>query len=555
MGKLRRNARQIPKRGIGKVLDRRSILYRLARCPMQQHKDRFFKNTLASLFTPFLPLVISFFMMPFIINHIGRDAFGVWALSLSLVGYAGLLDMGFMQTTVKRVAEFLAAKDKEQLCVFCSRVLVLYTLLGLMIAVAFFLLSRFALTALFNVPVDLEEQARLAFYIIGIQAALSFPARLWEGVVQGMQRFVFFMTIIYISSGLQALLIYLLLSHGYGIVALATTSLIASLIKWLSFYVFSLRKLPDLRIHPHLSDLKPGALSPIITFSIQFFILQACSMIILHTDRLIIGIFFPIAALTTYEIALRIHDVIRTIVSSIQIIVLPAASEFHALKQKENLQKIVLRGTKFIFILFFLIAVPVAILSRQFIIWWIGEDLGNSAQILVILLFAQMFNALNFVTGQVFLGMWKTKVYIWVRVLSAVLNVVFSIVLLKIFGLVGVALGTALQFAVTDIPLLIYFLNQLEIRKTVFLKECILSTIPSAVISGGLLSAFTFGVSWAENNQNVLIIVGALLYAFVYILLISIIGFDRRERGEIKTAVISIARELNICNKHPISKK
>jgi O-antigen/teichoic acid export membrane protein len=495
-------------------------------------KENILKNTMASLLTPFLPLLVGFFLMPFIIRHLGETAFGIWALSISLVGYAGLLDLGFSQTVVKKVSELLALNDNEQLSLTCSRIFSLYCIFGLVVAICFYLIGKFTLTTWFHIPPSLIEAARQAFYIIGLQAVFSFPARLWEGMVRGMQKFVFRTVVIYLTTGLQLILTVYFLSSGFGLVSLAIVNLIIEIFKWLAFYIYVRRNLPVTKISFLFSSFHFKEISPLLTFSLQIFLLQASSLLILQTDRVVIGLFFPIAALTTYEVGLRLHDVIRSLVASVQMIILPVASESFALKRKDYLEEMVLKGTKYVFIFFLFLAVPTAVLGKLFISWWVGEKFIPATGILCVLLLGQAFNALNFVTGQVFIGIERLKTYVCVRMISAVLNIGLSIVFLHLWGLVGVALGTAVQFALTDIPLLFYFLNQLGISKNRYLKECILPTFPLAAIAGGILALYVNLGNWSLKEPLLMILTGGLVYVILFTGLFLMFGFSRKERTE-----------------------
>jgi peptidoglycan biosynthesis protein MviN/MurJ (putative lipid II flippase) len=113
-----------------------------------------------------------------------------------------------------------------------------------------------------------------------------------------------------------------------------------------------------------------------------------------------------------------------------------------------------------------------------------------------------------------------------------VLNIGLSIVFLHLWGLVGVALGTAVQFALTDIPLLFYFLNQLGISKNRYLKECILPTFPLAAIAGGILALYVNLGNWSLKEPLLMILTGGLVYVILFTGLFLMFGFSRKERTE-----------------------
>lgn len=494
------------------------------------HKEKIVKNTFINLFTPFLPLLVGFILMPFIIYHIGSDAFGFWALCFSIVGYAGLLDLGFSQTVIKKVSEYSAVGNNEKLQIISSKILSLYTLFGCIVFFSFILIGTFTLNSWFNIPFELQREIKIAFYIIGVQAGLSFLTRFWDGFVCGMQKFIFRTKVLYVTTILQFFLIIVFLSLGYGLIMLASISLFLEIFKLLSYYrLVSKNTCIDMKLS--FKYLKYNEIKNLFSFSLQFFILQACFTLIWQTDRIVIGIFLPIALLTLYEIGLRINEAIRSFVASVQYIIMPAASELHAIGKKEFIDQIIYRGSKYVFILFLLLTVPVAILSDQIIEVWVGENFVYASKILIVLLIGQMFNVFNFATVQVFQGIGKLRPLVTARIISSILNLVLSIIFLKLWGLIGVALGTAVQFLITDIPLLIYLLKKLNLSRKRFLQECVLSTFPIAILSG-IPVILLLNANFIKNSL-IIIIVGLLMYISFYLILLLNLTLNKKETKEI----------------------
>ena len=495
------------------------------------NKQSLYKNTFANLLIPFLPLLIGFLLMPFIIDKIGATAFGFWVLSSSIVGYSGLLDLGLSQTTIKKVSEFLAIQDIKGLNNSCSQIFSLYIIIGIIVVLIFFLIGKFTLTSWFQIPAYLDNEVRITFYIIGINAGFCFLSKFWEGTVIGIQNFVFRTKIMYIGTFLQLIFTLIFLSYGFGLIALASINLAIEVFKFLAYYIFVRNNLKDLKISVSFHNF--SEIIPLLSLSLQFFILQACFLVLWQTDRIVIGIFLPIALLTVYEVALQINNAIRSIVASLQGAVFPLVSELDSLGKTEYIKEIVLIGTKYVFIILFLLAVPAIILSKQIITLWVGTQYLYAATILLVLLIGQVFNALNFITVQVFQGMGRLKVLSVVRIISAALNLILSIIFVQTLGLIGVALGTALQFALTDIPLLIYLIKSLNISVKNYFKESIFPPTLYAAISGFLLFVCITELQKISFNPLFLIILGGFLYLISYLSLIFIFNLKEEERKEL----------------------
>lgn len=261
----------------------------------------------------------------------------------------------------------MAIKNIEMLQDFSSKIITIYVFLGMIAGISTALFTRLFFVRIFNIPFELRNDAVTALTILSLHIALSLPSRYWEGYVQASQAFAFYAFTSMVSNFVQATFTILALKTGHGIVSLSLISFFSFLISWalcLGFYL-SRKRLYEIRLR--LGKLALQEIRSLISLSFRFFILQACAMIIFQTDRLLIALFFPISTITTYEIGLRIHNTIRNIVTSIQIVVLPASSRLNALSRVDQLRQMVIRGTKYVFILSFLLAVPAGVLSKEII--------------------------------------------------------------------------------------------------------------------------------------------------------------------------------------------
>src|SRR5260370_22443244 len=80
-------------------------------------------------------IAVGFFLSPFILHHLGEDAFGLWVLVFSLTGYYGIFDFGIRSSLIRYVSKFQATGDKEQLSRLINTSLFTYSCLGAILMV------------------------------------------------------------------------------------------------------------------------------------------------------------------------------------------------------------------------------------------------------------------------------------------------------------------------------------------------------------------------------------------------------------------------------------
>src|SRR5580658_5411465 len=129
-------------------------------------------------------IAVGFFLSPFILHHLGDDAFGLWVLIFSLTGYYGIFDFGIRSSLIRYVSKFQATGDKDELARLVNTSLFTYTCVGLVLLVPT-TIGAFYVDRLFHVPPAFIRDSRLLFLMVGYSLALGFPlefqAAFWRG--------------------------------------------------------------------------------------------------------------------------------------------------------------------------------------------------------------------------------------------------------------------------------------------------------------------------------------------------------------------------------------
>src|SRR5271166_4539390 len=188
-------------------------------------RNRALKNVASSWTGLAINIAVGFFLSPFILHHLGDEAFGLWVLIFSITGYYGLFDFGIRSSLIRYVSKFEATGDKEQLARIINTSLFTYSCLGLLLMIPTVLGSIYV-DRLFHVPPAFFHDARLLFFIVGTSLALGFPLAISNGVLEGLQKFYLMNWTNIVSMLLRAALTVLALRRGYGLlkVALITVS-------------------------------------------------------------------------------------------------------------------------------------------------------------------------------------------------------------------------------------------------------------------------------------------------------------------------------------------
>ena len=135
---------------------------------------RIIKNVLGNWANCFASLIISFFMMPFVIHHLGDTAYGIWILIGSLTGYLGLLDFGISSAIVKYTAQLNAKGEQHKINEFASTSFFTYSFIGLLAFCTSIIITLFFMN-FFHIASRYLTLSKWIVIIVGVDVALSFP--------------------------------------------------------------------------------------------------------------------------------------------------------------------------------------------------------------------------------------------------------------------------------------------------------------------------------------------------------------------------------------------
>jgi O-antigen/teichoic acid export membrane protein len=389
-------------------------------------------------------------------------------------------------------------------------------------------LALFAVDSL-KIPESYHYVAKAVIILAGINIAVSLIGGVFGGVVAALQRFDLINGLEISSTGLKAVAIVFVLSHGRGLISLAFVQLLFGILTGLTYFAFAFRLYPRLNIHFSYCDREN--LKLIFSFSSYAFILQASVYLILYTDSIVISAFLPISAVTFFVIAGNLIAYSRGLLSGISMASSPIASSLEAQGSMDELRRVLAKGASLGSMVFLPIGISFLIRGRSFIGLWMGPSYaGLSGDVLITLTIAQLFAAGNLVPSSMTVGISRHKGMVPAIVMEGLCNLGLSIALVRTYGVVGVAIGTAVPNLLTQLffwPWYIrrvYGIAPIRYAFSTWIRP-MLATLPFAL--------FTYGIEkvWPAPNLAVFVLQTAFLLPMA-LLAYWFFCVDHKERAE-----------------------
>jgi O-antigen/teichoic acid export membrane protein len=382
---------------------------------------------------------------------------------------------------------------------------------------------------LFNIESDLKEKAQVIAYLTAIGALTSWPLRGFATAIMGLQRYDINALILFSGRIVNAGATIVLLLSGYGIIDLVFWGIVIGAFTQLAIAIVVQRLMPFLTLKREYMEI--STLKSIFKFSSVVFIGQIVGLIVLGTDRIVIGAFVSVGAITFYAVARNIHDLVRTSSQLSESALLPAASELDALDKKGQLEQLVTRGSKYKSALIICTSITAIMLAEPLIRHWMGSDFLNMVLPTQVYISYWLLFAAWGVMGTVLLAKEKYRPILYFSVSIAISNLVLSLILVQFYGVLGVIMGTTIPYFVIFPVLVPYGLHLLDINYWRYLKN---SLLISYIIGGVTALLFYFILFLYTPNSLLEVVIFGVIGFCIYFGIFYAIGLTPKERNDVK---------------------
>lgn len=385
---------------------------------------------------------LSLFLAPMTVRSLGNEFYGVWALMMQFTGYLWLFDFGVRESVVKYVAQYYAADDHERVGTTVHTAIAIYAAVAV-VAFAGACVLALALPYLFTIPAHALSAARIAALLTGATVALNFVFNVYVGVLMGLQRYDVMARIGIGFALVRAVVLVVLLQAGYGIVALALLQLAVTVASNLMIYRLCVDRLPYASVR-WITPVREET-AKLFNYGKYAVIANVGDKLIFASDSIVIGFFLPIGAVTYFAIGASLIDYFRSFVVSFGSMLNPLSSSLQARDQHDAVSRVLVKSAKFMVALGLPVCIGFVVLGERFVALWMGPEYGPPAgQVLAILAVGHLLGLPFYTVSGVLYGLGKHRVIAYARLFEAALNVALSLLLVRRFGIAGVAVGTVI---------------------------------------------------------------------------------------------------------------
>lgn len=400
------------------------------------------RNTVLNIAGIGIPLIVGLAVMPTITSHLGPARFGLLGLTLALLEYSTLFDLGLGRATTKHVAEGLEIGDTSISALVAGSVIG-QAVLGAIGGLLFILLAPFLAERLFVIPANLHEEAIGVFRLLGLMIPVTLLLVGLRGVLEAAHRFDLSNAVRIPSSLASFLIPAIAVSNGFSLVDVMVMLVIARCVFCVMMLLAVHRAIPSLawRVPRDWAVFRP-----LIAFGGWLSVSNVVSPLLVYLDRFFLGALIGVAAVGFYSAPF--DGVIRLLIvpGAMVAALFPSVSGLNAIRETERMRALYTAAIRNILLILIVPAAVIVVFGPELLRLWLGNAFAvESGRALQILAAGVVVNGLAHVPSAFLSAVGRPDVNAKFHVLELVIHVPLAYWLIRNFGITGAATAWTLR--------------------------------------------------------------------------------------------------------------
>lgn len=470
-------------------------------------------------------VVVNLLYVPLLLRTIGQSEYGLYQLVGSLIAYISIMESLLSAGVVRYYCKYKNENNQEKMENVLAISQRIYSVFSLIVCVCGVALI-FAFKSLYASSLSLFEMQESIIMLVLLIAniIINIMNYVYVAVITASERFIFLKVISILSTIVQPALVYLLIKkYPYAIVIVISVVLINLLVAFVR-RIYS-KKVLNATIHYHGKDSE--FVKGLFQLSSTILFALIADQIFWKADQLVIGKVLNTSAVAVYSVGSQIYMNYTPLGTAISSVFMSRLSKLYDVeKDIQSISELFIKVGRIAFLFLGLVLCGFILFGQDFIMLWAGEGYKEAYYVAVIIMIPLTVDAMQNLGLTILQIMnkygFRGKVYFAI----AIVNIITTVFLVKIVGIVGAAISTAISMAIGNGVIMNFYYSKLGLNMRKFWKEIIkfLPAVVIALIGGIFLQKIYFA------NAAISLVFHIVSFIIIYASSIFIFGLTKKRR-------------------------
>lgn len=346
-------------------------------------------------------------LVPFLVHRLTKQGYGVFLLALSVGMVIELIRANVGKSTTIQMARHLAHHEYDHVSELLSTATVLISIVGVLGGVIVIVLRSW-IVGFFTLSPEWIATFETALVLVAIRIMVAFPFMGSVGLLLALQRYDIEVSRTRSTQILRAIVIVVCFTVFEPLVELLLVIEIAMQLVLGLWVVVATRKLCP-RVHLRLRHFRKDKVGEILHIGVFIFLKQIGTMLSSLGPQWVVGAMLGASYVTYLYLIRMVNSVLMRLVHTMTLVLVPVASKYESLQDRNTIAELVIRGTRYSLLLVGMVLVICIPLMRPIYTIWMGPEYAFLAPYAVVLMLACIVGAPANTSLQILDGMGKVR--------------------------------------------------------------------------------------------------------------------------------------------------
>lgn len=472
----------------------------------------------------FVNIAAGLIYTPWMIKTIGQGNYGLYTLSVSLIGLL-VMDFGLSAAVTRFISKYNSQKDQASINNLLGIVYKLFLIIDIVIGIAL-VIAYFFINVMYKELTPGEIETLKGIYLITAGfSVISFPFLTLNGILVSYEKFIFQKGCDLFNRIVNIALIIGALSMGYGLYTLVTINAITGLANHM-IKLIVIKRITPVKVNFFYHSKK--MLKEILQFSIWATVITVAQRFIFNIMPSILGMFAGSVSIAVFGTATTIEGFVYAFSTGINGMFLPKVSRIiDKDDNRSNLLTLMVKVGRIQFVIIGLLFIGFLSLGKSFVSLWLNDNFKNAYYCAVLICLPSLIESTQHIAAITVIAANKVKLLSYVYVAMAVLNIILSVFLTRIIGEIGAALSICISYLFRIAAMNVIYYKVLKIDVKSFCIQCFGKMGGGFILS--LLSAVLLAIVYPSGTWVLLFTQGVIVVT-IYLLSMWFLALNRYEK-------------------------